>query len=305
MVWELQLKIGTFSQPVRRKFNKLRIDRWCGTELRKWPGTRGFWDLDTFPEFGIWEGGGNVDDISNHARRTRARASWLMHVYEQVQWQSWHVLQLQNVIQMFQTKFIQNIILEIWSFRLYDQFFLGPWLVKIRFDLTSGKKSPFEPSAIRLQRFPYLHLWLPGRWGKGRARAGVPASPSPTCRAGGTAVGCPRAQQVSAFLPDMFLITGCKASIRWGWSDLQIARIRAQEKDRERGGGGGILSHRNATSKSELRARCSFLETDSHSQDNKYCVEHTISTRQNANLTCCGDFLEITPSQTSVIKLLT
>ena len=66
-------------------------------------------------------------------------------------------------------------------------------------------------------------------------RAGVPASPSPTWRAGGTAaVGRPRPQQVSAFLPDMFLITGCKASIRWGWSDLQIARIRAQEKDRER-----------------------------------------------------------------------
>ena len=39
----------------------------------------------------------------------------------------------------------------------------------------------------------------------------------------------PRLQQVSAFLPDMFLITGCKASIRWGWSDLQI-----QESGRER-----------------------------------------------------------------------
>ena len=30
----------------------------------------------------------------------------------------------------------------------------------------------------------------------------------------------------------MFLITGCKASIRWGWSDLQIAE---RERDRERG----------------------------------------------------------------------
>ena len=60
--------------------------------------------------------------------------------------------------------------------------------------------------------------------------AGVPASR--TWRAGGTAVGRPRTQQVSAFLPDMFLITGCKASIRWGWSDLQIAE---RERDRERG----------------------------------------------------------------------
>ena len=128
-------------------------------------------------------------------------------------------------------------------------------------------------------------------------RAGVPASPSPTWRAGGTAaVGRPRPQQVSAFLPDMFLITGCKASIRWGWSDLQIARIRAQEKDRERERERErirILGRSNATSNSELRAQCSFSGTDSYSQDSKYFVEHIISTVQNANLTCRGDFWKI------------
>ena len=46
---------------------------------------------------------------------------------------------------------------------------------------------------------------------------------------GSTPVGRLRPKQVSAFLPDMYLITGCKASIRWGWSDAQIARLRVSE----------------------------------------------------------------------------
>lgn len=71
------------------------------------------------------------------------------------------------------------------------------------------------------------------RRGTGASRHGRACwDPSPTWRAGDAAVGRPRPQQVSAFLPDMFLITGCKASIRWGWSDLRIARIRAREKER-------------------------------------------------------------------------
>ena len=45
---------------------------------------------------------------------------------------------------------------------------------------------------------------------------------------GSTPVGRLRPKQVSAFLPDMFLITGCKASIRWGMVRRTDSKIESE-----------------------------------------------------------------------------